>query len=301
MDGMETRLIAGKAREIRERVELEVRLDADIKKIEEELEKLRAERSRIVIHSDGETEDSLEKIFNDYMGFSKLYKDADQKLRDAEAALVREKNVLSDLRTQMSALPGTGMVDVYNRVNQCFNKILGAFKGAREENLTQFLQALEEVANIYLGRLNIEDFHGIVRLRRSIDAEGEVVATIELQSEDGSIIHHPSGSQETTMYMSVLFAISELTSKEKKENYPLIFDAPTSTFDKFKIGSFYNVVDSLDKQCIVTTKDFVGSDGDLDDNALEQLTCRVYRIKKTDGFIKGRIDTVKTMVTLIKR
>ena len=301
MDGMETRMIAGKAREIRERVELEVRLDADIKKIEEELEKLRAERSRIVIHSDGETEDSLEKIFNDYMGFSKLYKDADQKLRDAEAALVREKNVLSDLRTQMSALPGTGMVDVYNRVNQCFNKILGAFKGAREENLTQFLQALEEVANIYLGRLNIEDFHGIVRLRRSIDAEGEVVATIELQSEDGSIIHHPSGSQETTMYMSVLFAISELTSKEKRENYPLIFDAPTSTFDKFKIGSFYNVVDSLDKQCIVTTKDFVGSDGDLDDKALEQLTCRVYRIKKTDGFIKGRIDTVKTMVTLIKR
>lgn len=301
MDGMETRMIAGKAREIRERVELEVRLDADIKKIEEELEKLRAERSRIVIHSDGETEDSLEKIFNDYMGFSKLYKDADQKLRDAEAALVREKNVLSDLRTQMSALPGTGMVDVYNRVNQCFNKILGAFKAAREENLTQFLQALEEVANIYLGRLNIEDFHGIVRLRRSIDAEGEVVATIELQSEDGSIIHHPSGSQETTMYMSVLFAISELTSKEKRENYPLIFDAPTSTFDKFKIGSFYNVVDSLDKQCIVTTKDFVGSDGDLDDNALEQLTCRVYRIKKTDGFIKGRIDTVKTMVTLIKR
>lgn len=302
MDGMETRMIAGKAGEIRDRIGLESRLDADIKKTDEELEKFKAERSRIVIQSDGETEDSLEKIFNDYMGFSKLYKESDQKLRDAEAALTREKANLDDLRAQMSQLPGTGMVDVYNRVNQCFNKILGAFKGAREENLTQFLQALEEVANVYLGKLNTEDFHGIVRLRRSVDAEGEVVASIELHSSDGSLIHHPSGSQETTMYMSVLFAISELTSKEKKENYPLFFDAPTSTFDVHKIGSFYNVVDSLEnKQCIVTTKDFVDDKGNLDDKALEQLTCRVYRVKKADGFIKGQIDTIKTDVTLIKR
>ena len=301
MDGMETRMVASKAREIRDRIGLESRLDVDIKKTDEELEKFKAERSRIVIQSDGETEDSLEKIFNDYMGFSKLYKEADQRLRDAEAALMREKAILDDLRVQMSVLPGTGMVDVYNRVNQCFNKILGAFKGAREENLTQFLLALEEEANDYLGRLNIEDFHGIVRLRRSFDAEGEVVASIELQSEDGSIIHHPSGSQETTMYMSVLFAISELTTKERQENYPLFFDAPTSTFDTFKISSFYNVVDTLDKQCIVTTKDFVDKEGNLDDKALENLTCRVYRVKKADGFIKGRIDTVKTAVTLIKR
>ena len=146
------------------------------------------------------------------MGYSKLYKDSDEKLREAEAALRSEKDLLEGLKVDMSALPGTGMVDVYNRVNQCFSKIHAAFKGAREENLTQFLKALEEVANDYLGRLNVDDFHGIVRLRRSVDADGEVVASIELQSEDGSIIHHQYGSQETTMYMSVLFAISELTT-----------------------------------------------------------------------------------------
>ena len=301
MDGMETRMVAGKAGEIRDRIGLESRLDEDIRKTEEELEKLKAERSRIVIQSDGETEDSLEKIFNDYMGYSKLYKDSDEKLREAEAALRSEKDLLEGLKVDMSALPGTGMVDVYNRVNQCFSKIHAAFKGAREENLTQFLKALEEVANDYLGRLNVDDFHGIVRLRRSVDADGEVVASIELQSEDGSIIHHPSGSQETTMYMSVLFAISELTTKEKKENYPLFFDAPTSTFDASKVGSFYNVVDALDKQCIITTKDFVFHDGRLDEGALDRLSCRVYRIKKAKGFIKGAIDTVRSEVDLIKR
>ncbi len=300
MDGMEARMVAGKAGEIRDRIELENHLDSDIRKTDEELERFKAERSRIVIQSDGETEDSLEKIFSDYMGFSKLYKDSEQKLRDADAALGREKIRLDGLKEEMSALPGTGMVDLYNRVNQCFNKILGAFKGAREENLTQFLQALEEVANDYLGRLNVDDFHGIVRLRRSVDADGEVVASIELRSGDDSIIHHPSGSQETTMYMSVLFAISELTTKEKKENYPLFFDAPTSTFDASKVASFYNVVDSLDKQCIITTKDFVLPDGELDDEALGRLTCRVYRIRKAAGFVKGAIDTVKSDVILKK-
>lgn len=103
------------------------------------------------------------------------------------------------------------------------------------------------------------------------------------------------------MYMSVLFAISELTTKEKKENYPLFFDAPTSTFDASKVGSFYNVVDALDKQCIITTKDFVLPDGHLDDSSLDRLSCRVYRIKKAGGFIKGAIDTVRSEVDLIKR
>lgn len=301
MDGMETRMVAGKAGEIRDRIGLESRLDEDIRKTNEELEKFKAERSRIVIQSDGETEDSLEKIFNDYMGFSKLYKDSDQKLRDAETALTREKARLDALKEEMTALPGTGMVDVYNRVNQCFNKILGAFRGAREENLVQFLQALEEVANDYLGRLNVDDFHGIVRLRRSLDSDGEVVVSIELRSADDTIIHHPSGSQETTMYMSVLFAISELTTKERKENYPLFFDAPTSTFDASKVGSFYNVVDSLDKQCIITTKDFVLPGGKLDEAALDRLTCRVYRIRKSEGFVQGAIDTVKSDVILRNR
>ena len=301
MDGMETRMVAGKAGEIRDRIGLESRLDEDIRKMNDDLEKLRAERSRIVIQSEGETEDSLEKIFNDYMGYSKLYKVAEEKARDAEAALRREKEILEGLKAEMNALPGTGMVEVYNRVNQCFSKIHAAFKGAREDNLAQFLKALEEVANDYLARLNVDDFHGIVRLRRSVDAEGEVVANIELQSEDGSIIHHPSGSQETTMYMSVLFAISELTTKEKKENYPLFFDAPTSTFDASKVGSFYNVVDALNKQCIITTKDFVLQDGRLDEASLDRLLCRVYRIKKSAGFVKGAIDTVKSEVDLIKR
>ena len=233
------------------------------------------------------------------MGFSKQHKIAEQKMKDADTDLKEAKAKLEDLKRQLRELPGTGMVEVYNRVNQCFDKIFKAFKGAKEANLTQFLTDLEAVANDYLAKLNIEDFHGVVHLRQSVNANGDIVASIELRSDDGSIVNHPSGSQETTMYMSVLFAISELTTKEKKENYPLFFDAPTSTFDTNKIESFYNVVDSLDKQCIITTKDFLNG-GKIDDKALEKLTCRVYRLQKEKGFRKGTLDTIRTIVTLEK-
>ena len=300
MDGLEARMVGQKATEIKDRLELEVHIDSKIAEITSQIEELDAERSRIVTQATGQTEDTLEKNFNDYMGFSKLYNEAEDNLRGAETELTREKTVLEDLKKQMSELPGTGMVEVYNRVNQCFDKIFKAFKGAKDANLTQFLEDLETVANNYLEKLNIDDFHGVVHLRQSLNANGEVVAAIELRSTDGSIVHHPSGSQETTMYMSVLFAISELTTKERKENYPLFFDAPTSTFDATKVESFYNVVDSLDKQCIITTKDFVNLDGQLNEEALNKLTCMVYRVKKDLGFAPGALETIKTTVTRIK-
>lgn len=299
MDGMEAQAVGKKAVEIKDRLELEVKLDGIITDLNNQISELDAERSRIITQASGLSEDTLEKNYNDYMGYSKQHKIAVQKMSDADYDLKEAKARLEDLKRELSELPGTGMVEVYNRVNQCFDKIFKAFKGAKEANLTQFLTDLEAVANEYLAKLNVEDFHGVVHLRKSVNANGDIVASIELRSDDGSVVRHPSGSQETTMYMSVLFAISELTTKEKKENYPLFFDAPTSTFDTNKIESFYNVVDSLDKQCIITTKDFL-TGGLIDEDALKKLTCRVYRLQKEKGFKKGTLDTIRSIVTLEK-
>ena len=300
MDGLEAQMVGRKASEIKDRLRLEVHLDGLISDTQAKIEELEAERSRIVTQAKGQSEDTLEKNFNDYMGYNRNHKEAEEQLKESQADLDSELAILSELKKQISELPGTGMVEVYNRVNQCFDKIYKAFKGAKEANLTQFLTDLEEVANNYLEKLNQDDFHGVVHLRQSVNASGEVVAAIELRSSDGTIVHHPSGSQETTMYMAVLFAISELTTKERQENYPLFFDAPTSTFDATKVESFYNVVDSLNKQCIITTKDFVLRNGMTNDEALEKLTCVVYRIKKASGFVPGALDTIRTIVTHIK-
>ena len=161
--------------------------------------------------------------------------------------------------------------------------------------MTLFLTSLEERANEYLSRLNASDFHGIVRLVRT----AEDSALIKLYSSNGSEIRRPSGSQQTTMYMSVLFAISDLTTLKREEDYPLIFDAATSSFGNAKEKDFYNIIDTLKKQCIIVTKDF------LDKNTLRmddinKLTCSVYRIQKAEGYNKNDLSTIRTTVVKVK-
>ena len=176
-------------------------------------------------------------------------------------------------------------------MHEILNRIAKAFVSAKDKNLSQFLRNLEEVANTYLHRLNITDFHGQVRLIKTIDNSAE----IRLFSSNGTEVKNPSGSQQTTMYMSVLFAISDLTTLKREENYPLIFDAATSSFGDSKEDEFYNIIDKIEKQCIIVTKDFI-TKGQLRIEDVEHLTCTVYRIKKREGFSQSDLSTICTEV-----
>jgi DNA sulfur modification protein DndD len=44
------------------------------------------------------------------------------------------------------------------------------------------------------------------------------------------------------MHISILFAISELASENREESYPMIFDAPTSSFGETKSAEFLNLI-----------------------------------------------------------
>ena len=174
-------------------------------------------------------------------------------------------------------------------------EIAKAFKKAKAENLRRFLAALEECANEYLEKLSARDFHGEIRLRQTVEDSTE----IKLYSSNGTEIKNPSGSQETVMYMSVLFAISDFTDQKRDENYPLIFDAATSSFGDSKEEGFYNVIDKIKKQCIIVTKDFI-TKGQLRLNEVDKLTCGVYRIRKADNFDSHNMATIRTIVDKIK-
>ena len=124
-------------------------------------------------------------------------------------------------------------------------------------------------------------------------------AAIRLQSSNGTDIKNPSGSQLTIMYMSILFAISDFTVQRRDENYPLIFDAATSSFGDAKEAGFYDVIDKLDKQCIIVTKDFI-TKGKVRTDDINRLSCSVYRIQKAAGFDQNNLSTIRTMVNKIK-
>lgn len=107
------------------------------------------------------------------------------------------------------------------------------------------------------------------------------------------------------MYMSVLFAISDLTTLKREVDYPLIFDAPTSSFESLKEDEFYNVIDKIKKQCIIVTKDLLEKDDVTGERRLNlekinRLTCSVYRIEKQRPFDPEDLSTICTTAKPIK-
>ena len=108
------------------------------------------------------------------------------------------------------------------------------------------------------------------------------------------------------MHLSVLFAISELTKDNLNNEYPMILDAPTSSFDEGKDKTFYQVMNArLNKQCIIVTKSYLYKDDDdnfaIDEKGIQKLQeikhIPIYRIQKLEGFDKKDQSTIETVVT----
>ncbi len=288
--------VTGKATEIGGCIELVNIYKHKLDEVEKDIQEMEDEKARILIQADGVSEEMLDKSFHDLKGYFDQKGKAEKRALELEQKIKEYKGQRDFLKEQIDALaPGKGQVRVYKKVHEAFDHICMAFIGAKDKNLTMFLESLEERANDYLKRLNANDFHGIVKLVRTADES----AVIKLYSSNGAEIKKPSGSQQTTMYMSVLFAISDLTTLKRSEDYPLIFDAATSSFGDAKEEDFYNIIDDIKKQCIIVTKDF------LDKNALRmadinKLTCSVYRIQKADGYDKNDLSTIRTTVVKVK-
>ena len=87
--------------------------------------------------------------------------------------------------------------------------------------------------------------------------------------------------------------------EKRDESYPLIFDAATSSFGDSKEEGFYNVIDKLNRQCIIVTKDFIEK-GTVRYKDIEPLTCSVYRIKKAEGFDVKNMASIRTTIEKVK-
>lgn len=294
--------IAKKYQEVKDLIEFVDDRKKDIAIVEAEIQEIEDEKSRLLIQADGISEDMLDKNFNDIKGYFEQRNRAEQRISEYKAEMKDYQNDLERVRQKFDSLdPSSGMAKVYGKVHTLLDKVMKAFINAKKENLRRFLASLSEKTNEYFKLLNENDFRGEIRIRQTANDSAE----IRLFSSNGTYIKDPGGAQETTMYMSLLFAISDLTTLKKEEDYPLIFDAPTSSFEDFKENVFYNIIDKIDKQCIIVTKDLLEVDKKtgqktLNTEKIESMTCSVYRIEKKAGYDQEDLSTIRTIITPIK-
>ena len=93
-----------------------------------------------------------------------------------------------------------------------------------------------------------------------------------------------------------------MVKNEANESYPLILDAPLSTFDSNKYSAFFNSFKENTDQCIILVKDFIKED----ENKRVSIDSRFYQddivkdkslwVKLDENSIENQIETTNSVV-----
>ena len=276
------------------------RLHDDIKKIEANLNVELEQKKRILAQTDGLTEDQLLANYNNISEWVDQKSHAENRIEILKHQRAQHSVTLESAQEELSKLAEGTSAAIYAKTAQIIRQISDAFKAAKETNKKRLLNAIEDESNIFLEKLNTNDFKGSIRIIEKANGQGEAV----LMNNDDTRIFNPNTALRTTYLMSILFAIGKLSGERDKSVFPLIFDAPTSSFTDAKEGEFFNVISKLNKQVIIVTKSFLkeNSNGEIviDRPKVDEIGGRVFRIEKKKPFDDKRLGTIQTVITKVK-
>jgi len=229
----------------------------DIEQLNTELDGEKAERDKILGNSSIAEEKLVDvlKNYNAWQGDLKqrnheqLDYNSKMKIVLAELKAKKEEKDTIDLKSANKSLIKTRAI---------LRDIETIFKDTKETKFDEFIEKLQGKSNSFFGKINIESFRGTIVFTKRIKGDKSIV-DIKLQ-EDGRTFYKPNQSLLTSMHISILFAISELASETKEENFPMIFDAPTSSFGENKTAEFLNLIYETENQKILLIKDFLSTE-----------------------------------------
>ncbi|MBK8330502.1 MAG: AAA family ATPase [Bacteroidetes bacterium] len=243
---------------IRTKIEDVFEFNDDRKKVNEELneqlEKEKTERDRIL----GNSSIAEEKLIDVLKNYNAWQRDLKNRNQDHVDYTTKLKNIESELKIKKEE---KDKIDI-NSANSFLIKtrnilrvIETIFIDTKEKKFDEFIEKLQTKSNNFFKTINIDAFTGTIVFKRQ-NKLNRTITEVELQ-EDGRTFHKPNQSLLTSMHIAILFAISELASEIKQENFPLIFDAPISSFDENKKPEFLNLIYTTGNQKILLIKDFV--------------------------------------------
>jgi len=285
---------------IHEAIAFNNRLHDDIKKIDSNLNNEFEQKKRILAQTDGLSEEQLLANYENISDWMDKKNRAENRIDVLKRQREQHRSALEEAQLALSNLSEGTSAAIYAKTALIIRQISEAFKSAKEENKKRLLSAIEDESNMFLEKLNTNDFKGTIRILEKMNGQGEAV----LMNNDHARIFNPNTALKTTYLMSVLFAIGKLSSEKDKTELPLLFDAPTSSFTDAKENEFFNVISKLNKQVIIVTKSFLrdGSNGEviLDTNKINNINGCVFRIEKKKPFDDKKLGTIQTIISKIK-
>lgn len=273
-----------------------IQIQNQIEGLKQNIEADEEKKKQILAQTDGLSEDQLVSAFHDINEWWNGRRDAENRSEYLKIQIKKHEEVLEGYQEKYSKISEESSAAMYGRSSKALRLILEAFSGAKNKNKRDFLNQLESVANEYLELLNKGDFRGHAHIKELANNSAEIV----LQDTDGTRIYNPNTALKTTMYMSLLFAVAKLTTIKHENDYPLIFDAPTSSFTSAKESDFYGVIGNINKQTIIVTKSFLieneNGSSILDTSRLNDIKAVKYRIQKKLPFDEKNLATIQTII-----
>lgn len=274
------------------------RFHAEVRKYDENINIEYENKKKVLSQSDGLTEQQLLANYENISDWTNRQKSAEARIKVLKVKREQHRALYEEAQEELNKLAEGTEAARFVHIWKVISRISQAFKEAKENNKRQLLHSIEDASNEFLDELNIDDFKGTIRIIEKANGEAEAA----LINNDGTKIFNPNTALRTTYLMSVLFAIGKIASKKKEAPYPLLFDAPTSSFTGKKEEDFFNVISGLKKQVIIVTKSFLKDDGTgnqiVDYTKVDNLkNARVFRIEKKKPFDDRKLGTIQTVVT----
>jgi DNA sulfur modification protein DndD len=281
-------------------IEANRKLHQKIDNLQAHIEEEEERKKKILAQADGLSEEVLLSNLKNINEWWRLRRDAEKSVEILEMQIEKHKEKLAEYQDRYSEISKDSPAATYSRTSTAIRRISEAFDQAKQQNKRDFLTKLEEGTNEYLNKLNRNDFTGTARILETVDDSAELV----LVDRDEAKIYNPNTALKTTMYMALLFAIAKMASEKHGVGYPMLFDAPTSSFTTAKESDFFGIVSDIERQTIIVTKSFLTEDEngnlELDQDKVKNLGCSVYRIEKKKPFDEKDLSTIQTTINKIK-
>ncbi len=228
----------------------------EIQNLEEQLDKEIAERE-IIIGNSSEGSERLGIVLKDYnlwqADLGKLKED--ELLRSQE--IKRLEKELDKFNKEKEKIDVSNVKSFLVKTRNIIRDIDIIFKDIKESKFSEFIELLSEKSNDIFSKINVDAFTGVI-VFKLYKAGNKNRVKIRLEENNGQIVYKPNQSLMTSMHISILMAISNLTKEARDESFPLIFDAPTSSFGESKTTEFLNLIFESGNQIIILLKDYIG-------------------------------------------
>ena len=290
--------LRGVRTKISELFEFNIDRKKDIENLEEQLEIQKSERNKIL----GNSNIAEEKLGDVLKNYNAWQDDLKQRKHENTEYSSKLKITIADLKLKKDEKDNIDLKSAnlfLIKTRAILRDIETIFQDTKERKFDEFIEKLQTKSNNFFSQINIDSFTGVIIFTKRVTSSKTFVE-IELQ-ENGRTFYKPNQSLLTSMHISILFAISELASETKQENFPMIFDAPTSSFGENKTAEFLNLIYETENQKILLIKDFLSADKETKSLSIKKDFEQVRRhkafwIKLDRPFDKNNLKTINSQV-----